>query len=110
MNALYEKNWLRMNKRQKEIIAQVKAKEVDQELVWVQKMMLQTGCILLNRKPFGFGRKRLTLWLGGWCEMYRILGKFKTREEQDEYLATEMARIFRKDGFPYQYLEKLEKM
>lgn len=80
------------------------------DLVWTQKMMLQGFCILLNRKPFGFGRIRLTLLLGGWRELYRTLGKFKTRKEQDEYLAAEMARIFKKQGFPYQYLEKLEKM
>ena len=79
------------------------------DLIWVQKMMLQAGCIILNKNA-GYGKKRLTLWLGWWCEVYRILGKFKTRAEQDEYLDSEMNRIFGKDGFPYQYLEKLEKM
>ena len=65
------------------------------DLIWVQKMMLQGTCILLNQKPFCFGRKRLTLLLGGWCELYRILGKFKTRTEQDEYLDSEINRIFK---------------
>ena len=114
MDVLYKRNWNRLNRRDKEIIVQTHKKDAREEairdLIWVQKMMLQGTCILLNCKPFGFGRKRLTLLLGGWYELYRTLGQFKTRAEQDEYLATEMARIFKKHGFPYQYLEKLEKM
>lgn len=110
MKVRLPKEYHQLSKGSQKRIAKAKANEVTEELVWVQKMMLQGFCILLNRKPFGFGRIRLTLLLGGWRELYRILCNFETRAEQKEYLDKETARIFRKHGFPYEYIEKLEDM
>lgn len=109
MKARTYRPWDSLPPSEKKVIAKLKEDEINQELVRVQIMMLKIACILLNRKPFGLGAMRLTLWLGGWNEVYRLLGKL-SREEQDEYLDAEMARIFKKRGFPYQYIKKLSEM
>lgn len=110
MKVRLPKEYSQLSKHSQKMIGKAKADEITEELVWTQKMMLQGWCIILNQKPFRFGRLRLTLALGGWRELYRILCKFETRAEQKEYLDTETARIFRKHGFPYEFIEKLEDM
>lgn len=41
--------------------------------------------------------------------MYRIIAKFSSTEERDAYLKTEMDKIFGKDGYPYEFIDSLEK-
>jgi hypothetical protein len=67
------------------------------------------ACIVLNRSS-GFGRKRLLLFLANWREVYRINAKIKSDAEQQAWLRGEMDRIFGKDGYPTQYIDKLEEI
>jgi hypothetical protein len=50
------------------------------------------------------------LFLANWREMYRINTEMKTETEQTAYLAEEMARIFRKGGYPESFVDKLERI
>jgi len=42
--------------------------------------------------------------------MYRINTRLDSREAQTEYLTGEMERIFGKDGYPTEYIDKLENL
>lgn len=95
--------------RIKELATEEAMKIVLHEEAELQKIWLQFACIVLN-KYFGFGRKRLMIFLGNWREMYRINSKLDSRDAQAEYLTAEIERIFRKEGYPYEYVDKLEDM
>ena len=113
MKARIPKSFHQLPKREREKINEVMTEEVVKQLLHeeaeLQKIWLQFACIVLN-KNFGFGRKRLLIFLGVWREMYRINSKLGDRDAQAKYLKAEMDRIFGKDGFPYKYLDKLEEM
>ena len=113
MKARIPKSFHQLPKREREKINEVMTEEVVKQLLHeeaeLQKIWLQMACIVLN-KYFGFGKKRLLIFLGNWREMYRINSKLGGRDQQAEYLTAEMTRIFGKDGFPYKYLDKLEEM
>ena len=84
-------------------------KQVCHEQAELQKIWLQFACIVLH-KNFGFGKKRCLLFLANWREMYRLNSKFDGGEEQAEFLATELEKIFRKEGYPNEYVDKLEEI
>lgn len=113
MKVRLPKSWGRLPKSEKEIINQVMTdkviKQVCHEQAELQKIWLQMACIVLH-KNFGYGKKRLLIFLGVWREMYRINTKLGGREEQTNYLAGEMEKIFVKGGYPYEYIDKLEEM
>lgn len=113
MNARFYKAWEQLRKQDREIIEKVKTQEAleiaNHESAEVQKIMLKSFCIVMNKNQ-KYGRKRLLLVLGCWKEMYRIIGKIKTREELNEYLDSEMDRIFGVGGYPYEFIDKLEEL
>lgn len=109
MKARLPKSWDRLPPSEKKIIAEVKEQEINQYFAKCQKNWLMLSCIVLNRF-FGFGRKRLLIYLANWREVYRLNSKIKTDEEQQAWLRGEMDRIFGKGNYPYEYIDKLEEM
>ena len=113
MKARLPKTWDQLSKRDKAVINQVMTDEVVKQLLHeeaeLQKIWLKFACIILNRY-FGFGRKRLLIFLGNWREMYRTNTKLDTKEAQSAFIDTEIDRIFRKEGYPTEYINKLEEI
>lgn len=111
MKVKIPKSFLDLPNSEKEIINKVLTDEVQQQvdhnMAELQKLWLQFACILLNRY-FGFGRKRCMLFLANWREIYRINNKLKDKAEQTAFLKAELDKIFGKDGYPTQYIDKLE--
>lgn len=111
MKARIPKSFINLPQHEKDIINEVMTeevqKQVDSQMVELQKLWLKFACIVLNRN-FGFGRKRCLLFLANWREMYRINTRLTSKEEQTEYLAGEIDRIFGKGGYPKEYIDKLE--
>lgn len=111
MNVRMRKSFLNLPEREKEIINEEITKEVIKQVTHnqaeIQKIWLQLACIVLNRS-FGFGRKRLLLFLANWKEMYRINSQIDGTAERDAYLKEKMNKIFGKGGYPYAYIDKLE--
>ena len=109
MKVRLPKSWDRLPQSEKETIAAVKEQEINQYFAKLQKNWLMLSCIVLNRY-FGFGRKRLLIYLANWREVYRLNSKMKSDAEQQAWLRGEMDKIFGKDNYPYEYIDKLEEM
>lgn len=113
MEVRLPKSWHSLPQSEKDKINEAMTKEVVKQVcheqAQLQKIWLQMACIVLNRN-FGFGKKRLLIFLGVWREMYRINTKLGNEAEQTAYLTAELNRIFGKDGYPYEYIDKLEEL
>ena len=109
MKVRMPKSWDTLPPSEKQRIAEVKENEINRYYAKLQKNWLMLACIVLN-KFFGFGRKRLLLFLANWREIYRLNAKIKTDAEQQAWLRGEMDRIFGKGNYPYKYIDKLEEL
>lgn len=113
MKVRLPKAYLDLSRRDKDIIDEVCRAEIEERLnkeyAKLQRIWLKFACIVLN-KGFGFGRKRCLLWLANWREAYRLNSRMESSEEQKEYLDEELDRIFKKDGYPEEFVDKLEKI
>ena len=63
-------------------------------------------CLTLH-DAFGFGEKRLTYFLGNHKRLFRRQKKMVENDTQVAYLNDQMAKIFRKNGFPQQFFDDM---
>ena len=112
MKANIGRSLLRMPPKEKAAVEQALVKwaedKVNHEEAELQKIWLQMACIVLH-DAFGHGAMRCTTFLGSWKRMYKRMSKISSKEEQDAFLKTEMEKIFGKDGYPYEFIDSLEK-
>lgn len=111
MKANIPKSYLSLPQKEKDTISKVVSelveKQVDKEEAELQKIWLQLACIILH-DSFGFGKNRLLVFLGNWKKIYHINEKLANKQNQYEYLKMQMEKIFGKDGYPYEWVDKLE--
>ena len=50
------------------------------------------------------------LFLANWREMYRQNSRLEGKEDQERFLTEEIDKIFRKEGYPTEYVDKLENL
>lgn len=81
--------------------------ELDKNEIELQKIWLQFACIVLH-DAFGFGKDRCMVFIGNWKRMYRRNAKLNNKSEQDEFLKSEMAKIFGESGYPYDWVDSLK--
>ena len=67
---------------------------------------MKMACLVLH-DAFGFGEKRLTMFIGNHKRLFHRQAKLVARGEQLQYLNDRMAQIFRKDGFPQKFIDDL---
>ena len=112
MKANVPRSYLNLPPKEKKAIDQVLVKwaedQVNHEEAELQKIWLQMACIVLH-EAFGFGQRRCLTFLGNWKRMYRRIAKIATKEEQDAFLKAEMDKIFGEGGYPYEFIDSLEK-
>lgn len=63
-------------------------------------------CLILH-DAFGFGEKRLRMFLGNHKRVFGRQTKLVKKGEQLEFLNEEMAKIFRKDSFPQSFVDDM---
>lgn len=63
-------------------------------------------CLVLH-DAFGFGEKRLRMFLGNHKRLFGRQTKLVKKGEQLEFLNAEMAKIFRKEGFPQGFVDDM---
>ena len=111
VKAKIPRSFTSLPKSQQELLVNMMNETVEQKIaeneVEVQKIYMKLCCILLNR-CFGFGEKRLYMFLGNWKSIYRWNGRFPDAKTQSEELDKEIRRIFRKSGYPEQFINSLE--
>lgn len=113
MKANLPRCWGQLPQRERDIIIkEVVAKQIndglDHEEAELQKVWLQMACMVIH-DALGHDKDDCFLFLGNWKRLYRKIGKCKTNEERDEYLKAEMDKIFGDDGYPYEWVDSLEK-
>lgn len=112
MKANVRRSYLSLPPKEKAAIDQALVKwaedKVNHEEAELQKIWLQMACIVLH-DAFGFGHMRCLTFLGNWKRMYKRMTKISSKEEQDAFLKTEMDKIFGEDGYPYEFIDSLEK-
>jgi hypothetical protein len=113
MKANIPTSYFNLPKKEKEAIDnQIKKfinDQVNHEEAELQKIWLQMACIVLHEN-FGFGKDRLTIFLGNWKRMYRRNLKLGNYEAQTEFLKEQMEKIFGKGGYPYEWIDRLENL
>lgn len=83
--------------------------QLNHEEAILQKRWLQLACIVLHNQKDPFGKMRCMAFLKGFKKVYRACEKYKTNAEIEAYLDAEMEKIFGKDGYPYEWVDKLER-
>ena len=109
MKARLPKSWDRLPPSEKLKIAEVKQQEIYAEQAKVQKIWLMLQCVV-NHDYMGMSEEECLLALANWHEVYRLNQKHKTEEEQMAWLESKMRDIFKVNGYPYKYIDKLENM
>ena len=112
MKARLPKSYLNLPKREKEAIDNLVASELDRMLTEEEVVLFaqytKLMCIVLH-DYFGFGEKRLHCVIGNFKSLKRRYRNAKTAQEINPILDQEMDRIFKKDKFPKDYVERLQR-
>lgn len=69
-------------------------------------LYIKMVCLTLH-DCFGFGEKRLTLFLGNHRALFFSQEKMVKNGSQLDYLNDKMAKIFKKRGFPQRFFDKI---
>ena len=88
---------------------QITNERVNHEEAELQKRWLQLACIVLHRQKDPYGKLRCMAFLNEWKRAYNDLARLTTDAEITEYLKQETDSIFGVDGYPYEWVDKLEK-
>ena len=112
MKARTPKSYLSLPKHEKKAIDDLVESEINrilsEEEVTLFTQYTKMLCIVLH-DYFGFGEKRLCRIIGNFRMLHRKFRNVKTDKEINEALDKEMARIFKKNGFPQEYVENLQR-
>ena len=110
MKARLPKSWERLPKSQKEVIAgEMQKILMDQEEKDMRIMLdlyIKMACVVLH-DAFGFGEKRLNMFLGNHKRLFHRQHKMVKDGTQIEYLNGRMAEIFKKNGFPQGFFDNM---
>lgn len=110
MKARLPRSWDRLPQSQKEVIADSMKKmlteQEDRDMRIMLDLYIKMACLVLH-KAFGFGEKRLGMFLGNHKRLFRVQRKKVIDGTQLAYLNEEMAKIFRKNGFPQGFFDNM---
>ena len=111
MKARLPKSYLNLPKRERDAIDNLVVSEVDRMLseeVVLFTQYTKMMCIVLH-DCFGFGDSRLHCAIGNFKSLKRRYRNVNTAREISSVLDKEMERIFKKNKFPQDYVEGLQR-
>lgn len=92
-------------------VRQVALEAAEVEIQRIARIMLdiymKMACVMLHDMPDGWGEKRLRMFLGNHKRVFARQFKLVERDEQLKYLNGRMAKIFKKDGFPQDFVDEI---
>lgn len=110
MKARLPKSWERLPQSQKEVIAdsmkQMLMEQEDKDMRIMLDLYIKMACVVLH-DAFGFGEKRLNMFLGNHKRLFHRQHKMVMDGTQVEYLNKRMSEIFKKDGFPQSFFDNM---
>lgn len=112
MKARVPKSYTNLPKHEKKAIDNLVESEINrilsEEEVTLFTQYSKMLCIVLH-DYLGFGEDRLYRVIGNFRMLHRKFRKVKTASEINATLDKEMERIFKKRGFPQEYVENLQR-
>ena len=110
MEANIPRPWQRLPRSQKKVIEdyarKVAEEQTERDARLILDLYMKMVCITLH-DAFGFGEKRLNVFLGNHRRLFYRQRKLVQNNEQIEYLDRRMAEIFKKDGFPQEFFDEM---
>ena len=114
MKSFIPKSYLFLPKHEKKAIEKMVQDEVnrilnEEEVVLFTQYTKMLCIVLHDYEPDPFGEHRLSRVIANFRMLHRKFRKVKTAKEVNEALEKEMKRIFKKGGFPQEYVENLQR-
>lgn len=114
MKARIPKEYDDLNPKQKERLKQycievaTKAaqKQEEHDCRIILDLYMKMVCCVLH-DAFGFGEKRLTYFIGNHRRLFNRQNRLVNKGQQLEYLNKRMSEIFKKDGFPQEFIDDI---
>lgn len=114
MNVKVPKDYHQMSQSQKkrienyivEMATEAARKQEEHDCRVVLDLYMKMMCCVLH-DAFGFGERRLVRFIANHKRVFARQNKLVTRGLQIDYLNKRMAEIFKKDGFPQQFIDDI---
>ena len=114
MKARVQKVWNDLTPKQKqrieeyiiEMATEAARKQEEHDCRVILDLYMKMVCCMLH-DSFGFGEKRLNYFMGNHKRVFARQNKLVTRGEQIAYLDKRMNEIFKKNGFPQQFIDDI---
>lgn len=89
-----------------EIATEAAKKQEENDCRIILDSYMKMVCCVLH-DAFGFGEERLTLFIGNHKRLFARQSRLVDKGEQQEYLNKRMSEIFKKNGFPQEFMDSL---
>lgn len=89
-----------------EIATEAAKKQEENDCRIILDSYMKMVCCVLH-DAFGFGEERLTLFIGNHRRLFARQSRLVDKGEQQEYLNKRMGEIFKKNGFPQEFMDSL---
>lgn len=114
MKARIPKAYQELNPRQKEqlkayiveVATEAAKKQEEHDCRVILDLYMKMVCCVLH-DAFGFGEKRLNYFIGNHKRLFMRQSRLVDKGQQLYYLDRRMSEIFKKDGYPQGFIDKL---
>lgn len=89
-----------------EVATNAAMKQEEHDCRVILDLYMKMVCCILH-DAFGFGEKRLTYFIGNHKRLFYRQNRLVSKGQQLEYLNKRMSEIFKKDGFPQEFMDDL---
>lgn len=89
-----------------EWIVELAKEQLEKDSRMILDLYIKMVCVVLH-DAFGFGEKRLTMFLGNHKRLFYRQHRKVMDGTQEEYLNQRMKEIFKKGGFPQDFFDKM---
>ena len=96
-----------LKKFTQEVALEAAEKMLERNARIMLEIYMKMVCVMLHDMPDGYGEKRLRVFLAGHKRVFARQFRLVERGEQLQYLNKRMAEIFKKDGFPQDFVDDL---
>lgn len=89
-----------------EVATEAAKKQEEHDCRIILDLYMKMVCCVLH-DAFGFGEERLTLFIGNHKRLFVRQSRLVDKGEQQEYLNQRMSEIFKKNGYPQDFIDSL---